>query len=91
MVYVATTPNKTKKHMHPAPENCNPPQMFLYIAVRSALRIEARTNGAMVVNRNAKDSAKTLLEAHRGIKMKPRAKAVEILAEFEKHFAPHLP
>lgn len=77
--------------MHPAPENCNAPQMFLYISVRTALRLEARTNGQMVVNRNAKDAAKTLLAAHRGVTMKPRAKAAEVLAEFEKHFGPNLP
>jgi hypothetical protein len=87
-----SNPTKTQKpNMHPAPENCNPPELFLYVAVRSALKFEVQTEGRMVINKNAKASAITLLNAYRGTNLKPRAKASEVYALFCEHFGPFLP
>jgi hypothetical protein len=93
LINAPSNPHKTKKpkNMHPAPENCNPPELFLYVAVRSALKFEVKTEGRMVLNKNAKASAITLLNAYRGTSLKPKAKVTEVYALFCEHFGPHLP
>jgi hypothetical protein len=86
------TSTQTKKHnMHPAPENCNICELVAYSVIRSALKFEVKTNGQMVLNKNAKASAIALLNAHRGTALKPKAKAPEVYALFCEHFGPYLP
>ena len=86
------TPTQTQKpNMHPAPENCNVCELVAYSVIRSALKFEVKTNGQMVLNKNAKPSAIALLNAHRGTNLKPKAKTAEVYALFCEHFGPYLP
>jgi hypothetical protein len=72
-------------------QNCNICELVAYSVIRSALKFEVKTNGQMVLNKNAKPSAIALLNAHRGTALKPKAKTAEVYALFCEHFGPYLP
>lgn len=77
--------------MHPAPQDCTPPELFLYSATRTYLRLEARTDGRMSMSKAARPNALLLLEVHAGVKLPKRVKATELYAKFEEAFGKYLP
>ena len=72
--------------MHPAPENCNPCELFAYRACRIALRAEA-TQG-LKMNAQARTWAIAVLNAHRGTNLPVKAKASVVWEAFTLHFTP---
>ena len=77
--------------MHPAPQNCNPPELFLYSATRTYLRLEAQTDGRMKMSKAARPNALLLLEVHAGVKLGKRVSPKELYEKFNEAFGKYLP
>lgn len=89
LIFVTNNPPHT--HMHPAPQNCSVTELFLYSATRVYLKTEVRSEGHLVMSKNARPNAITLLNAHAGTSLKKSAKAKEVLDLFDLHFGQYLP